>query len=77
MIRLLLLLIDLYIWAVIIHAVLSWMTVNPHNPFVRFLHNITEPVLSKIRGLIPSVGGLDLSPLVLILALSLLRNLIY
>ncbi len=70
-------LIDLYIWAIIIRVVLSWFDVNPYNPFVKFLRDITEPVLSKIRSFIPDIGGLDLSPLVLILALYMVQSLLY
>ncbi|MFQ5649704.1 MAG: YggT family protein [bacterium] len=70
-------LIDIYMAVVIIRVILSWFSVDASNPFVKFLVDITEPVLSKIRGVIPSIGGLDLSPLILILALSFLRNLIY
>jgi YggT family protein len=69
-------LINLYIWIVIIRVILSWFNVNPYHPVVKFMVEITEPVLSKIREVIPSFGGLDLSPLILILALSLLSRII-
>ncbi len=76
MIRLLDALIDLYILAVIVRVVLSWINFNPHNPFVKVLIQITEPVLSKIRQVIPPISGIDLSPMILIFGLYILRNLL-
>lgn len=76
MIRLLDALIDLYILAVIVRVVLSWINFNPHNPFVKFLIQITEPVLSKIRQVIPPISGIDLSPMILIFGLYIVRNLL-
>jgi len=70
-------LINLYILIVVIRVLMSWFEVDPNNQVIRFMHDITEPILSKIRGIIPAFGGLDLSPLVLILALSILRNILF
>lgn len=69
--------IDLYIWAVIISAILSWLVqfgiVNTGNQFVsmigEFLWRVTEPALRPIRRFVPSLGGIDISPVVLILLL--------
>ena len=60
-----------YFWIVIISALLSWVNPDPYNPVVRFLRGVTEPVFYKIRGWIPFavVGGFDLSPLIVILAI--------
>ena len=74
----------LYTIVLIVHVVLSWLTafnvVNTRHPFVNGLGQITyrlcEPVLSKIRRFLPSLGGLDLSPIVLILLLQFGNNLI-
>ena len=68
------LVIDLYIWVVIAGAILSWLiafnVVNPRNQFVamvgEFLYRITEPVLRPIRKLLPNMGGIDISPLIVI-----------
>jgi YggT family protein len=68
---------DLYIWAIIISAILSWLVhfnvVNSRNQLVHtigsFLWRITEPVLRPIRRFIPNLGGIDISPIVLILAI--------
>jgi YggT family protein len=61
--------ITVYIWIVIIRALLSWFNVDRYNPYVQFLVRITEPVLSRVRAYLPDFGGLDLSPIILILAL--------
>ena len=60
-----------YFWIVIISALLSWVNPDPYNPIVRFLRGVTEPVFYKIRRWIPFavVGGIDLSPIVVILAI--------
>lgn len=76
--------IGLYMWAVIISIVLTWLVqfnvINTSNRLVYqigdFLYRITEPVLRPIRQLIPSVGGLDLSPLIVILILGFLQQFI-
>lgn len=59
-----------YMLIVIARAVLSWVNPDPYNPIVRFLYNVTEPALYRIRRLIPlNMGGLDFSPVILILVL--------
>ena len=64
-----------YKWIIIIRALLSWVNPDPYNPIVQFLTRITEPALKPIRKLMPpwKMGGLDLSPLVAILALIFLE----
>ncbi len=68
-------LLTIYFWIVIISAVLSWVRPDPYNPIVRFIYSITEPVFYRIRRWIPFVfiGGLDLSPIVVILAIEFLK----
>ena len=64
-----------YMWVVIARAVLSWVNPDPYNPIVRFIHNVTEPVLYRIRTRIPvNFGGIDFSPIVVILAVVFLQN---
>ena len=71
--RLLEIAITAYIWIIIARALLSWVSPDPYNPIVRFLYRVTEPVLRPIRYRLPTLSmGLDLSPLVLILALTFL-----
>ena len=71
------LIIGLYIWVVIIAALITWVQPNPYNPIVRFLWNVTEPVYRFIRKYIPTTfGGFDIAPIILILALEFLQILI-
>ena len=65
-----------YIWIVVGRAIISWVNPDPYNPIVRFLIQATEPVLQKIRRYIPPMGGLDLSPMLLIFALYFLQGII-
>lgn len=63
----------MYVWLIIARALISWVSPDPFNPIVRFLYRATEPVLRPIRHRMPGFQiGLDLSPLVAILALQLL-----
>jgi YggT family protein len=72
--RLLEVLLTAYMWIVIARAVLSWVNPDPFNPIVRFLYRVTEPVLRPIRRRLPTMGmGLDLSPMIVILAIYFLQ----
>ena len=74
--RLIATLVDLYSLAVLAAIVLSWVRVDPRHPLVGIVHNLTEPVLAPIRRLLPGVGGLDFSPMIVLLALRLLKSLL-
>ncbi len=64
-----------FLWIVIARAVLSWVNPDPYNPIVRFIHNVTEPVLDRVRRWLPVVfGGVDLAPVVVILAVMFLEH---
>ena len=64
-----------YMWIVVARAVLSWVNPDPYNPIVRFIHNVTEPVLYRIRTRIPiDFGGIDFSPIIVILCVVFLEN---
>ncbi|MGE4299826.1 MAG: YggT family protein [Desulfovibrionaceae bacterium] len=65
----------LYMWIVIISALLSWVNPDPHNPIVRTLRTLTEPVYMWIRRRLPflMLGGLDLSPIVVLLAIQFVK----
>jgi len=75
-------LIDIYVWVVIAGAVLSWLiafnVVDPRNQIVgtigNILHRVTEPALAPIRRIMPDLGGIDLSPVVLIFGLFILQR---
>jgi YggT family protein len=79
-----LIVLQMYIWLLIASAVLSWLiafnVVNTRNQFVAmvadFLYRITEPLLRPIRQMMPNLGGLDVSPVILILLILLLENVI-
>ena len=75
----------LYMYVIIARAVMSWFNPNPYNNIVRFIYQITDPVLDRVRRFIPPISGLDLSPIVVIFAIlfidrflvSILRSLAY
>ncbi len=68
-------LLNLYMWVFIIRALISWVSPDPYNPIVRFLYNITDPVMNRVRRYIPLyVGGIDFSPMAIILALIFLDS---
>jgi YggT family protein len=62
----------LYMWVIIIRALISWVNPDPWNPIVRFLYQVTEPVLRPIRRLFPNTA-IDFSPLVVILGIYFLQ----
>ncbi len=68
----------IYMWIIIIRAVISWFSPDPRNRFVIILHNLTEPVLRPIRRLIPpsQLGGIDISPFIMILVIIFMNNFI-
>jgi len=81
LIRIIVIALDIYIWAIIISAILSWLVafnvVNTRNQFVSmvgdFLWRVTEPALRPIRRIVPNLGGIDISPIILILLVYFLQ----
>jgi YggT family protein len=79
-----LIVLDLYVWLLIAAAILSWLVafnvVNSRNQVVAmvgdFLYRVTEPVLRPIRNMLPGLGGIDISPVVVILIIILLKDII-
>ena len=77
--------ITIYIWIVIINAILSWLVafniLNTQNRFVysvlEVTHKLTDPALNRIRRFLPTFGSIDISPIILILALMFLRNIVF
>ena len=77
--------IDLYIWALIISIIIGWLThfgiINGYNQFVftiqSLLFRITEPALAPIRRFLPEIGGLDFSPIILIILLNFIRGVLF
>jgi YggT family protein len=65
----------LYMWIIIGRAVVSWVSADPYNPIVRFLHIATEPVLGAVRRKLPVFfGGMDFSPILVILAIVFVKG---
>ncbi len=64
---------NIYFWLIVARAILSWVSPDPYNPIVRFLYQATEPVLYRIRRVVPYMGGLDLSPMIAIVAIMFFR----
>lgn len=67
-------LIDLYSLVVLVAVVISWIQLPRNNPIVGIVNMLTEPLLAPIRGLLPTMGGLDFSPLILLFLLRILKG---
>tara|TARA_B100000315_G_scaffold256362_1_gene302102 strand:- start:1620 stop:1907 length:288 start_codon:yes stop_codon:yes gene_type:complete len=72
---------NVYMWVIIVRALISWVNPDPYNPIVQFLYRATEPVLGPVRrwlwGLVPAMRfGIDLSPLLVILGIIFLQSLL-
>ena len=65
---------SLFVWLVVIRALISWFSPDPYNPLFQFLYRITEPILSLVRNALPHLGGIDVSPIVVILAVEFLKT---
>ena len=74
--RLLSTLVDFYSLVVLATVVMSWVRVDWRNPLARVVYSLTEPVLAPVRRVLPAMGGLDFSPMVVLLALQFLRRLL-
>lgn len=60
-------------WAILVRVILSWVAPDPDNPVVRIVTQVTEPIMAPARKLLPPMGGLDLSPILVLLVLQFLR----
>ncbi len=68
-------LLNLYMWVLIARAVLSWVNPDPYNPIVRFLYGVTDPLLYRVQRILPlQFGGIDLTPMVIIIAIIFLDS---
>ncbi len=69
---------NIYIFIVIARALISWVSPDPYNPIVRFLHNATDPVLYRLRRMLPFLhaGAFDFSPIVLLILLSVAQQVV-
>ncbi len=67
----------IYIYIIVARAIISWVNPDPYNPIVRFLHNATDPLLDKIRRVVPlQFGGLDFSPILLLFGVFFLQRIV-
>ena len=67
-------LLTIYLYIIIGRAIISWVNPDPYNPIVNFLYRATEPVLAKVRSKLPYMGGIDLSPMAVMLAIIFIQR---
>ncbi|RNC67494.1 MAG: YggT family protein [Desulfuromonadales bacterium] len=67
-------LLTIYLYIIIARAIISWVNPDPYNPIVNFLYRSTEPLLSRVRRILPDLGGLDLSPIIVMVAIYFLQS---
>lgn len=65
---------NIYMYIIIARAILSWVNPDPYNPIVNFLYRATDPVLDRVRRMLPDMGGLDLSPMIVLLVIFFLQK---
>jgi YggT family protein len=70
-------LLDLYSFVVLVAVVTSWLRLAPDHPIVRITRALTEPLLAPIRRMMPEFGGLDFSPMLLLLGIQLVRRMLF
>lgn len=73
---LMILVLNLYMLAIVLYALMSWISPSPYNPFVRFITNVSEPILGVIRSFLPRGLGIDVSPLIAIAIIYLTKKVI-
>lgn len=76
MIRLISFIADVYILVLVIRAVLFWIPHNPYQSLIKLIYQVTDPPLRFIRQFIPAIGGIDVSPIILIFAIYLLEKIL-
>ncbi|MBF0154200.1 MAG: YggT family protein [Magnetococcales bacterium] len=67
---------QIYSWMILARVLLSWVNPDPYNPIVQFLARFTDPVLRPVQRLIPSVGGMDFSPIVVMMGIMVLQRMV-
>ncbi|HNX00082.1 MAG TPA: YggT family protein [Candidatus Cloacimonadota bacterium] len=76
LLRFLVAVLNVYEIVIIVRAVMSWFNPDPYNPIVRFLSDITDPVMNPIRRIIP-MPGIDFSPMIVILIIEVIKRFLY
>lgn len=67
---------DVLVWLIIIRCVLSFFSHNPYQPVIRFIYDVTEPIMAPFRRLIPAAGGIDFSPIAAVLTVTLIQRIV-
>lgn len=67
---------NVLVWLIIARCVLSFVRHNPYQPLIKFVYDVTEPIMGPFRRLIPAAGGLDFSPIIAILAVTLIQKIV-
>jgi YggT family protein len=67
-------LLTIYLYILIARAIISWVNPDPYNPVVNFLHRVTEPLLAPIRRFLPDLGGIDISPILVFMAIIFMQK---
>ena len=70
------LVLTLVMWLVIIRALITWVSPDPNNPIVQFLYSATEPILRPVQRMMPPMGGIDITPIIVIFAIIFLKSFI-
>lgn len=70
------LVINIFLFAILIQVIISWINPGSYNPAISLIHSLTEPLLGPVRRMLPQMGGLDLSPMVVMIGLFLLEMLL-
>ena len=62
--------------AILIRVILSWFRLDPYHPFVQIIHQITEPIIGPLRRIIPSIGMIDITPVVALIILQIVQEIL-
>lgn len=67
---------EVLVWLIIARCILSFVRHNPYQPVIRFIYDITEPIMAPFRRMIPAAGGIDFSPIIAVLVIEMVRRLL-
>lgn len=67
---------NVLVWMIIGRCILSFIPHNPYQPVIKFIYDVTEPIMAPFRRLLPAAGGIDFSPIIAVLAVSLVQKLV-
>lgn len=67
---------NVLVWLIIGRCILSFIRHDPYNPLIKFVYDVTEPIMAPFRRIIPATGGIDFSPIIAVLAISLIQKIV-